>query len=160
MPHLFVYGTLRTPIGGPPGDTHYHHRIADEIISSRLARLAHAALYDFGPYPGIGVAATEVVGEVFEISNDALTAADEIEGHPDFYERRLATVTYDDDTTGEAWVYWAPPGLLQDAALVESGDWFRRDRREDAVSIDDHLEAAKTNNRRNPDSDGDIDRTT
>ncbi len=159
MPNLFVYGTLRTPAGGPEGDTHYHHRIADEIISSRLARLANAALYDFGPYPGIGVADTAVRGEVFEISDDALLAADAVEGHPDFYERRLATVIYDDDTIDEAWVYWAPPGLLSEATVIESGDWFERVRREDGVSIEDRLDEAKARTLRNDESDGEIDIT-
>ncbi len=112
-----------------------------------MATLPNAQLYDFGPYPGIGRDGTStgsVRGEVFEISDDALAAADLVEGHPDFYERRLETVTLDDGTTDEAWAYWAPVALLSEAVLIDSGDWFDRVHSHDGSSIDEHLETAKS----------------
>jgi len=128
--HVFVYGTLRTPVGGPAGDTHYHGRIRDGIISAAAARLANAVLVDFGSYPGVGPGEGTVRGEVFTISEEALADADVIEGHPDFYERRLESIDLDDGRTVEAWVYWAPESLLSDPAnqQIESGDWFDRER--------------------------------
>lgn len=129
MPRLFVYGTLRSPVGGPPEDTQYHGRIADGIESAAPALLDNAVLIDCGSYPALGPGDGVVRGEVFTISDDVLAVADGIEGHPDFYERRVETVAMVDGSTVEAWVYWAPDSLLNvpGGSTIESGDWFERD---------------------------------
>ena len=128
---LFVYGTLRTPVGGPPGDTHYHAHISTGISGASSGALANAELVDFGSYPGVGPGNGVVRGEVFTISEDVLDIADQVEGHPDFYERRIEVITLDDGTSTEAWVYWAPEDLLRDPdnPRIASGDWFDRERR-------------------------------
>lgn len=128
---LFVYGTLRTPRGGPASDTHYHVQIRDGIKSSAGGSLTNAELVDFGAYPGIGPGSGVVRGEVFEVSDETLVIADKIEGHPDFYERRQERINLDDGSTVEAWVYWAPDSLLSDPEnpRIESGDWFDRSPR-------------------------------
>ncbi len=127
MPRLFVYGTLRTPVGGPPTDTTYHTQIAASVASSVSGRLDGAVLLDFGAYPGVARGDGTVIGEVFEIDDDGLARADEIEGHPDFYERHLETIMVGNDAV-EAWVYWAPSALLANRPVIESGDWFDRPR--------------------------------
>ncbi len=127
MPRLFVYGTLRTPVGGPAEDTAYHDQIAASITSATRGVLANAELFDFGAYPGIAPGAGTVQGEVFEIDDAVLARADEIEGHPDFYERRLETIDVDGSPI-EAWVYWAPASLLSNRPVIDSGDWFDRVR--------------------------------
>ena len=129
MPKLFVYGTLRLPRGGPPVDTHFHERIADTIIDSRSATLGGATLYDFGAYPGIGRGDGSVRGDLFEVSDEGLAAADLLEGHPGFYERTLENVEAD-GTTVEAWVYWAPAAMVAGRPSISSGDWFERERLE------------------------------
>ena len=128
---LFVYGTLRTPEGGPSSDTHYHGQIRTGIESSAKGSLPKAELVDFGAYPGVGPGSSAVRGEVFTVSDETLAIADKIEGHPDFYERRVASINLDDGETVEAWVYWAPDSLLDDPdnPRIESGDWFDRPRR-------------------------------
>lgn len=125
---LFVYGTLRTPHGGPPDDTHYHPQIRDGIESAASATLADAELVDFGAYPGVGPGSGVVRGEVFTVSDETLAIADKIESHPDFYERRLESVILDDGSSVQAWVYWAPESLLRDPdnPRIDSGDWFDR----------------------------------
>jgi gamma-glutamylcyclotransferase (GGCT)/AIG2-like uncharacterized protein YtfP/general stress protein 26 len=128
MPQLFVYGTLRTPVGGPDGDTKYHHRIADEVGPGQRAELANAELYDFGAYPGIGPGTGTVVGELFDISEEGLAICDVIEGHPSFYTRERATVSVENGGTVEAWVYWAPPTFVDGRTPEPSGDWFTRAR--------------------------------
>lgn len=130
MPDLFVYGTLRSPIGGPPGDTHYHAHIAEGISQRRAGWLAHASLIDCGAFPAVGPGEGRIRGEVFTVTSDALADADVIEGHPDFYERRVETIELDDGSTTEAWVYWAPDSLLAAPGhrAIPSGDWFDRDR--------------------------------
>ena len=141
MPVLFVYGTLRRPAGGPDADTHYHHRIADTIEMAEKATLFGAAIYDFGSYPGVGPAesSASVRGEVFEVTDEGLEIADEIEGHPDFYERREATVVLDNGTGGAAWVYFAPDALIPDGTIIESGDWFDRPASDSGVGIEEQL---------------------
>ena len=125
---LFVYGTLRAPVGGPAADTHYHERIAATIVGRQPAKLHDALLHDFGAYPGVGPGNGVVVGELFEVTADGLAEADVIEGHPQYYERRLERVEVAAGQTVEAWVYWAPSNVLDDALVVSSGDWFERDR--------------------------------
>lgn len=128
---LFVYGTLRTPQGGPASDTHYHPQIRAGIEASANATLANAELVDFGAYPGVGPGAGTVIGEVFTVSEETLAIADKIESHPDFYERRVESIDLNDGTTVDAWVYWAPDSLLEDAdnPRIKSGDWFDREPR-------------------------------
>jgi len=125
---LFVYGTLRSPVGGPPEDTHYHSRIAAHIVDSEPGLLRSAALYDRGAYPGIGAAEGTVRGEIMTLGSAALAEADVIEGHPDFYERRIETIERGDGSTVEAWVYWAPSSLIERCQRIPSGDWFERER--------------------------------
>lgn len=130
MPQLFVYGTLRSPVGGPPGDTHYHGRIAAGISARAAGSLERASLTDCGAFPAIGPGDGRVRGEVFTVTDAALLDADVIEGHPDFYERRVETIDLDDGSTTQAWVYWAPESLLEAPGHrpIPSGDWFDRDR--------------------------------
>lgn len=123
---LFVYGTLRRPAGGPAADTHYHQQVAESVLSVEPAHLDHASLHDFGPYPGVAKGDGSVVGEVFELLVDALDEADRIEGHPNFYARRLETVRLASGAPVEAWVYWAPTTQTSEAPRIESGDWFDR----------------------------------
>ncbi|NNK91169.1 MAG: hypothetical protein HKO87_01950, partial [Acidimicrobiia bacterium] len=132
MPQLFVYGTLRTPRGGPPVDTHFHERIADAIVTSRSATLPGAELFDFGAYPGVGRGEGVVMGDLLEVSDEGLATTDLIEGHPGFYERTLEPVDVE-GVTVEAWVYWAPPAMVIGRPSIASGDWFERDRLDTAT---------------------------
>ena len=143
MPVLFVYGTLRRPAGGPAADTHYHEQIADTIEVAQMATLFGAALYDFGPYPGIGPAesSASVRGEVFEVTDAGLEIADQIESHPEVYARRQSTIVLDNGAGGAAWVYWAPDELLADGTLIASGDWFDRTPISTGLSIEEQLAA-------------------
>lgn len=146
MPVLFVYGTLRLPKGGPASDTHYHDRIAEAISMAEPATLYGAAIYDLGNYPGIGPAdpTSGVRGDAIEISDEALVITDEIEGHPEFYERRENAVVLDNGTGGPAWVYWTPAHLLDSVSPIPSGDWFNRPRADAEGSIDQQLAADKS----------------
>lgn len=126
MTALFVYGTLRSPSGGPHSDTFYHDRISARIESTWPAVLEGATLFDLGSYPGLGRGRGAVVGEVFEVDESVLEVTDVIEGHPDFYVRTIEQVTIEDGGQRDAWVYWAPVDLLVDAPVLASGDWFDR----------------------------------
>lgn len=124
---LFVYGTLRSPIGGPAEDTGNYERVAPHVFSSSPARLADFKMLNFIHYPGVRPGVGLVIGEVFEISDEGLEICDEIEAHPSFFERQLVTVDLADGERVEAWVYRAPDDIV-DAGPIPSGDWFDRDR--------------------------------
>lgn len=136
---LFVYGTLRSPGRRPAADTYNHEQIADFVLSARPAILDGAVLHDFRQYPGIAPGQGSVVGEVFELPEDALVETDRIEGHPYRYTRRLETARLVSGGSVEAWVYWAPPSQTSEAPTITSGDWFDRSpaSREPLVFPDD-----------------------
>lgn len=136
---LFVYGTLRRPTGGPPADSYYHERIASAIVSAEAARLPNAVLWDFGAYPGVAPGDSTVIGDLFEMNQEALAITDQIEDHPNFYTRRVEAVEIRDERTVDAWVYWAPPAMLASAARIESGDWYNRPPRQTPAMIEEQL---------------------
>ena len=125
---LFVYGTLRTPMGGAEEDTRNHARIQNHITSSTPAVLEEADLLSFIHYPGIWPGAGSVVGEILEIDEEGLEICDEIEAHPDWYSRKRVVVEADDGGIREVWTYWAPEAMVESGRRIESGDWFSRDR--------------------------------
>lgn len=139
MVALFVYGTLRTPDGGPAADTHFHSRISPWIRHLAPATLPGAQIFDLGSYPGVRRGSGEVVGELFEVDEAALSIADEIEGHPDFYVRQLEVVRLSDGPDRQAWVYWMPDELIGQGDVIESGDWFDRPRGDLSGTIEDQL---------------------
>jgi gamma-glutamylcyclotransferase (GGCT)/AIG2-like uncharacterized protein YtfP len=80
-------------------------------------------MVDLGYFPGViqsPESYTAIHGEVYEVTPDVLQELDFLEGHPDFYERRV--VTLEDGT--EAWVYLLPNEFL-DRPTVDSGDWVK-----------------------------------
>lgn len=130
--HLFVYGTLRSDVGGP--------------VQARLMRgvrrlgpaFIRAVMYDTGPYP-VAVAsdgpADRVRGELcgFDArAADALLAAlDAYEGidaaHPalSLFRRQVVAAEREDGTRVPAWVYLYN-GPVDSLPRVTSGDWLRR----------------------------------
>lgn len=140
MVKLFVYGTLRTPVGGAPGDTRNYPRVADEVLSAEPAEMTGARLLSFIQYPGIEPADGTVIGELFELTPVGLEICDGIESHPDFFTRAEATVTTAAGAEETAWVYWSPKALRESGVLIESGDWFDRDRsRSDGRTLEQAL---------------------
>ncbi|MEZ4709520.1 MAG: gamma-glutamylcyclotransferase [Caldilineaceae bacterium] len=123
---LFVYGTLRPPRAGTArADSPYFPQIAAHLIAHVPARLPNADLYDLGLYPAAVPGAGVLIGDLLTVAAAALPIADRIEGHPTFYQRTKVTVQTADGEC-EAWVYWAPSGILLGRRRIESGDWFQR----------------------------------
>jgi gamma-glutamylcyclotransferase (GGCT)/AIG2-like uncharacterized protein YtfP len=122
----FFYGTLMT------GFERRRRLGMDAKMAYRGRGWIRAALFDLGLYPAaVPDEDSRVWGEVFELDDPVavLAAFDEIEGYsaedPDksLYVRRRVPVHLDDDTTGEAWVYFynAPLGH---APRIASGDYL------------------------------------
>jgi gamma-glutamylcyclotransferase (GGCT)/AIG2-like uncharacterized protein YtfP len=123
---VFFYGTLMSGFKRPG------RARLDEALKPVGRAWIHAALFDLGIYPAaIPAHDTRVFGEVHEMLDveTVLTTLDEIEGYsigePDssLYMRREIPVTFDDERTAMAWVYFynAPLGRAQ---RIESGDYL------------------------------------
>jgi gamma-glutamylcyclotransferase (GGCT)/AIG2-like uncharacterized protein YtfP len=63
---------------------------------------------------------TRIFGELYQVTDKVLKDLDRLEGHPDFYQRRLVLVDFEDNGTEVAWMYInnKPSG-----AIIESGNY-------------------------------------
>ena len=120
---LFVYGTLKR-------DYSNHALLAAAHFVSESATIEEYGFY-LGPdehapeEPGIpfllanpktGDAAVQVRGELWEVDSFTLTQLDELEGHPDWYQRKKIAVCLTSEESVSAFTYLlpeAPKGLLQ-----------------------------------------------
>jgi gamma-glutamylaminecyclotransferase len=107
-PLLFVYGTLKRGFG--------NHRVmldagGEFVCEGKTAErlpLIHRGLPYLLDQPGRG---HQVEGEVFRVGTAAgWHRIDRLEGHPDFYCRRLTNILGDDGETYEAWTYFVARG--------------------------------------------------
>ncbi len=88
--------------------------------------LDQADMFDMGSYPAAVAGTGSVYGDLLTLPAAALEVIDRIEGHPDFYRRKLVTVTTETGSK-DAWTYWAPEGFVQGRPRISSGDWFARE---------------------------------
>ncbi|CAN5734680.1 hypothetical protein BH10CHL1_BH10CHL1_28820 [soil metagenome] len=129
---LFVYGTLRPPQAATAAeDTRYFPALAEYVLAHQPASLTGAELYDLGSYPAAIPGAGILYGDLLQVAPAALPIADRIEGHPTFYRRTRVTAQTRDDKSVEAWLYWAPAGLIVGQRRIRSGDWFQRQQAAD-----------------------------
>jgi gamma-glutamylcyclotransferase (GGCT)/AIG2-like uncharacterized protein YtfP len=123
---IFVYGTLRPPRPGRPGDdSFFYHRIAPYVRSAIPARLPGADLYDLGAYPAARPGQAVLHGDLLRIQPAALPLMDRIEGHPDLFRRERVTVRTGAGPAA-AWIYWARPEMVAGKPLIPGGDWLAR----------------------------------
>jgi gamma-glutamylcyclotransferase (GGCT)/AIG2-like uncharacterized protein YtfP len=113
MPLVFVYGTLLSGEGNNRRFLTTSKKLSDD-------KIVGFSMYDLGAFPAISPCddvKKEIVGEVWEISDQILKELDYLEGYPRFYDRiEVGT------SMGEAWVYYhrEAPGL--DPQIL-SGNW-------------------------------------
>ncbi|MBI3991639.1 MAG: gamma-glutamylcyclotransferase [Candidatus Lambdaproteobacteria bacterium] len=132
--HVFVYGTLRRGAGHP-----MHETLAR---MSQFVGLAHyqGVLYDLGPYPGAvrdPRGRSTVWGELYAVlpGQPLLSMLDRYEGctsldpKPHVFLRDRVTVTRDDGTVEQAWIYLYA-GALTRARHIPGGDYLRRASRD------------------------------
>ena len=101
MEYLFVYGTLRKNY-----DLKLKNRVAQDMTYIGKAKV-QARMYDLGRYPGaVKDRNSEVVGDVFLLSNTekVLSYLDEYEGEE--YERKQEKVKLRSGKWVNAWMYW------------------------------------------------------
>ncbi len=100
---VFVYGTLRKGMG--------NHRLLEG--SGFIGMGETVEQYGMYVLPGripyvkrrSGMKAV-IVGEVYEVDEDTLRRIDRLEGHPDFYRRRLVPVMLNTEEKIRAWLYF------------------------------------------------------
>ena len=118
-----VYGLLRA---GESGFAQFG--LSDAFAPLGPCRLP-GLLYDLGDYPGLVEGAGSVIGELFEVRDPSVVP--QVDAFEDYwpgdmdrsrYARRRVRLIEPDR---EAWVYLWLKGL-NDARLIESGDWFQR----------------------------------
>lgn len=119
MPRLlFVYGTL---LRGERND----HYLASARFMGEAATEPGFGLYDFGPYPGLSEPGRHAVaGELYEIDEDTLARVDELEEHPDYYQRREVTLS----CGTRAITYVLPRRFVEEegGVLLTSASWRKR----------------------------------
>lgn len=121
MPHVFVYGTLRT--GGRNDIARYRPlpvRVGEASIDGTL--------YDLGAYPGVVLdGAGRVKGEVYAVEPGVEAALDVLEEVADddsgeYIKRRVRV-----DVKGhwvDCLVYEIHPSRIVGRHVIESGDWI------------------------------------
>lgn len=84
---VFVYGTLKN-------GHHNNHLLSGAFYVGK----AHTTqpkyqMYHLGSFPAVTDNGDKVIqGEIFEVDTQTLANLDHLEGHPNFYERRLVDV--------------------------------------------------------------------
>lgn len=118
MYKLAVYGTLRSRQGI---NKSWGGVLEDQVRLGEAVLPNEYAIFDLGSFPCVSKVEEPVdnptVCEVYQVDERALAGCDRIEGHPDFYERRLVDI----EGHGECYVY-----ILDDhnGYRIASGDWY------------------------------------
>lgn len=116
---VFVYGTLKS--------NHYNHRALSIAPDSKLVfddAFIQGTMYDLGPFPAVVPKAPgQVIGEVWDVSDETLDRLDHIEGVPLFYVREKVPLL--GSTVGhDVWAYFLPKDRLPKRAVpMPVGNW-------------------------------------
>jgi gamma-glutamylcyclotransferase (GGCT)/AIG2-like uncharacterized protein YtfP len=96
---IFVYGTLKH-------DFHNHRIIADQKFIGHGETLGeHWQMYSLGGFPGVVHGDKTIVGELYEVDEQAFQRCDRLEGHPHFYRREIVEVLDSDGVVHHPWMY-------------------------------------------------------
>ena len=129
LDYLFVYGTLRSD---SYSDSHRQYIEPNFTLVSRATMPGR--LFVIADYPGLllpEAVSDLVVGEVYSFTGGEaqLTTIDKYEGcalhspEPHLFRRSQETVSFRDDSTVSAWVYFYN-FLVSDTMLIRSGDFL------------------------------------
>lgn len=96
--NVFVYGTLMR------GESNHEFFLSDDWFISR-AIVAGFDMYDIGYYPGIIPGEGNVLGELYEVSVDAIENLDSLEGEGSLYIRKCVTAIKENGEAAFASIY-------------------------------------------------------
>lgn len=115
--YIAVYGSLRKGL--------HNHRVLGtdrELIGEGIVK--GFGMYSLGMYPALcreGIH-TDVVVELYHISDEDMVNVDNLEGFPNYYTRKLCPILIEGETV-PAWVYYMKGALTE--GFVPSGDWYK-----------------------------------
>ena len=115
--YIAVYGSLRKGL--------HNHRVLGtdrDFIGEGIVR--GFGMYSLGMYPALVREGThsDVVVEMYQVSDKTMKCVDKLEGFPSYYTRKLCPISIEGEMV-PAWVYYMK-GSLTDG-FVPSGDWTK-----------------------------------
>lgn len=115
--YMAVYGTLRKGL-------YNHHRLGKDRDFIGEGIVKGFGMYSRGAFPALSREGerTDVVVELYHISDEALISVDALEGYPSFYTRKLCPILINGETV-PAWVYYMKG--KPNNKFVPSGDWVQ-----------------------------------
>lgn len=115
-PYVFVYGTLMSGFGN-------HRLLKDSLLIERAATEDEYVLVaNVIPYLLEEEGKSYVRGEVYEVDERTLENLDGLEGHPNWYNRKIINVVTEVGDKLKAWAYFMPK-RPNGVAVIESGDY-------------------------------------
>ncbi|MGJ8670590.1 MAG: gamma-glutamylcyclotransferase family protein [Oceanococcus sp.] len=116
MNRVFVYGTLLH------GESN-HGLLAKATFVRRARTTPDYHLVDLGEFPAlVAGGSVAVLGEVYDVNDDDLVSLDELEDHPNFYQR--GRVTLEDGE--EVMAYLLGPDYMTGFSVISNGSWLYR----------------------------------
>jgi gamma-glutamylaminecyclotransferase len=113
MNKLFVYGTLKRQYSR-------NSILSTASFIKETETLPIYTMIDLGAFPGILDSGRSVIyGEVYEVDNSVLEMCDLIEGHPNFYKRKLIKLKIG----MKAEAYFLPKSRYSTYPVIEPGLW-------------------------------------
>lgn len=96
---IFVYGTLKQGWG--------NHRCIEgqEYLGHAETQYPNWQMYSLGGFPGVTEGNKTITGELYAIDDEAFARCDRLEGHPNFYKRRMIGILDGDGQEVNAWMY-------------------------------------------------------
>ena len=87
MTRIFVYGTLRQGFGN------YERFLTDSKFVGNAQTVNNYTMFKSGiPFVNPNIASYPIVGEVYDVTDEVLARLDRLEGHPDWYYRKVIPV--------------------------------------------------------------------
>lgn len=108
---VFVYGLLQRGQGAISLD----HQPGARFISVTRTDHDNYTMRDLGSFPAVSSGGMDFIqGELWEVDERTLEFMDEVEGHPDFYQRETVNTRH-----GPAWMYQINDGSIHDYPVVQ-----------------------------------------
>jgi len=116
---LFVYGTLMSGFGN-------NVLLRDQKLIGSGETVNDYTMYASGiPFVSDEKETSKIKGELWEVHPSRMPSLDGLEGHPDWYQRKLVPITVDGEEF-QAWLYFNTDNR---GNLIEDGD-YRKYREE------------------------------
>ena len=117
---VFVYGSLLSGGAGQKEGAFGNHRVIEgaKFLGEHVTEPIFTMI-SLSAFPGvIENGNTQIIGEIYEITDEIFARLDRLEGYPVFYGRQQIATAY-----GHAWIYLLPSTYKGTHPIVPNGDW-------------------------------------